>query len=104
MKRGYDPTLFLYEHVPGGTGLSERVYEQQSVLLASAMDLIARCPCESGCPACVGPADTTLVPSSNGDAGVRFTRRDLALHLLKDAVSARARAGLAWRGTVDASL
>ena len=101
-KRGYDPTLFLYEHVPGGTGLSERVFEQQTVLLASAMDLIARCPCETGCPACVGPADTTLVPSNDGSAGARFTRRGLALHLLKDAVSARTRAGLAWRSSADA--
>ena len=60
MRRGYDPTLFLYEHVPGGTGLSERVYEQQTSLLASAASLIARCPCEGGCPACVGPAEASV--------------------------------------------
>jgi len=92
MRRGYDPTLFLYEHVPGGTGLSERVYEQQTTLLASALDLIARCPCGAGCPACVGPADPTV--SASGDL---MTRRSLALDLLREAVTARARADAAWR-------
>ncbi len=56
-KPGYSPTLFLYEHVPGGTGLSERIYEQRDVLLARALRLIETCRCNGGCPACVGPAD-----------------------------------------------
>ena len=92
MQRGYDPTLFLYEHVPGGTGLSERVYEQQVSLLASALDLIARCPCDAGCPACVGPSDATVTPT-----GELLTRKALARDLLKNAVPARTRASLAWR-------
>jgi DEAD/DEAH box helicase domain-containing protein len=53
---GYSPTLFLYEHVPGGTGLAERIYEQRSTLLERARKLIASCACTGGCPACVGPA------------------------------------------------
>jgi DEAD/DEAH box helicase domain-containing protein len=28
-------------------------------LLAAARDLIAGCPCESGCPSCVGPEGET---------------------------------------------
>jgi DEAD/DEAH box helicase domain-containing protein len=54
---GYDPTLFLYEHVPGGTGLSERIWQNRNELLFRAERLIAGCPCEHGCPSCVGPAD-----------------------------------------------
>jgi DEAD/DEAH box helicase domain-containing protein len=77
MRRGYDPTLFLYEHVPGGTGLSERVYEQQASLLASAANLIARCACEGGCPACVGPAQ-----AAPGEGGQFRARKALALDLL----------------------
>jgi DEAD/DEAH box helicase domain-containing protein len=53
---GYSPTLFLYEHVPGGTGLAERIFEQRGVLLDRARQLIASCACQGGCPACVGPA------------------------------------------------
>jgi DEAD/DEAH box helicase domain-containing protein len=56
---GYCPTLFLYEHVPGGTGLAERIWEQRDVLLARAQQLIAGCPCGAGCPACVGPGEST---------------------------------------------
>ncbi len=55
-KPGYSPTLFLYEHTPGGIGLAERIFEQREVLLANALRLVEGCPCVSGCPACVGPA------------------------------------------------
>jgi DEAD/DEAH box helicase domain-containing protein len=51
----YDPTLFLYEHVPGGVGLAERVFERRAELFARARQLVERCPCKAGCPACVGP-------------------------------------------------
>jgi DEAD/DEAH box helicase domain-containing protein len=53
---GYDPTVFLYEHCPGGTGLSERIFEQREALLERAWRLISSCSCDAGCPACVGPA------------------------------------------------
>jgi len=56
---GYCPTLFLYEHVPGGTGLAERIWEQQAVLLARALRLIEGCPCPTGCPSCVGPGEAS---------------------------------------------
>jgi DEAD/DEAH box helicase domain-containing protein len=56
---GYSPTLFVYEHVPGGTGLAERIWEQREVLLARALHMIESCPCASGCPACVGPGEST---------------------------------------------
>ncbi len=52
---GYSPTLFLYEHTPGGIGLAERIFEQREVLLACALRLVESCPCDFGCPACVGP-------------------------------------------------
>ncbi|HEX8794110.1 MAG TPA: DEAD/DEAH box helicase, partial [Polyangiaceae bacterium] len=53
----YTPTLFVYEHVPGGTGLSERIWEQRDVLLARTLRLVESCPCTDGCPACVGPGE-----------------------------------------------
>jgi DEAD/DEAH box helicase domain-containing protein len=68
----YTPTLFVYEHVPGGTGLSERLWEQRDVLLARALRLVESCPCADGCPACVGPGE----PS----------RKAVALELLRSIV------------------
>jgi DEAD/DEAH box helicase domain-containing protein len=84
-RRGYEPTLFLFEHVPGGTGLSERVYEQRTALLAAAMELIARCACDAGCPACVGPGDPSTGLANDG----RPSRRALALELLRSALGGR---------------
>jgi len=49
------PTIYLYESVPGGVGLSERLWQRHDELLEGAAALIADCDCEGGCPACTGP-------------------------------------------------
>ena len=54
---GFDPTIFLFDHVPGGVGLAERIFERIEELLERAERLIAGCSCEDGCPACVGPPE-----------------------------------------------
>lgn len=50
------PTIFLYEGYPGGSGLAEGIHRRSRELLADARELVAACPCEAGCPSCVGPA------------------------------------------------
>ena len=52
---GFDPTLFLYDHVPGGTGLAPRLFEAREELLRRARALALDCGCRAGCPACIGP-------------------------------------------------
>lgn len=49
------PTLILYDRVPGGVGLAERVFRGHRELLRAALGVARRCSCASGCPACVGP-------------------------------------------------
>jgi DEAD/DEAH box helicase domain-containing protein len=49
------PTVYLYDNFPGGVGLSEPLWARQEELLQRALELVARCDCTSGCPACVGP-------------------------------------------------
>jgi DEAD/DEAH box helicase domain-containing protein len=71
-KRCYKPTLFVYEHVPGGTGLAERIWERRDELLTRALRLIDSCPCAAGCPTCVGPGDVS--------------RKAAALELLRAAI------------------
>ncbi len=68
-----EPTIYLYEAVPGGIGLSERLWQRHDELLAGAAELIATCDCDAGCPSCTGPR---LEP--NVDA------RRLALRLLAE--------------------
>ncbi len=50
-----EPTIYLYEAVPGGIGLAERLWQRHDELIAGAADLIAACGCDGGCPACTGP-------------------------------------------------
>ncbi len=52
----FEPHLHLYDNYAGGIGQSAPLFKQADRLLAGARDLIASCPCESGCPSCVGPA------------------------------------------------
>ncbi len=54
---GIDPTVFLFDALPGGVGLAERIFERAPELVFRARDLIERCPCLAGCPACVGPGE-----------------------------------------------
>jgi len=53
------PTLYLYDSYPGGIGLSEPLYRLHDALIAKTRELIAACPCEKGCPSCVGPSGET---------------------------------------------
>ncbi len=49
------PAILLFDHVPAGIGLSEALYHMHDKLLNEAMDLVNHCPCQDGCPSCVGP-------------------------------------------------
>ncbi|WP_042161866.1 DEAD/DEAH box helicase [Paenibacillus gorillae] len=48
------PTIFIYDHYPGGIGLAEDVYKRFDEIKAAAINLVRRCPCEDGCPSCIG--------------------------------------------------
>jgi DEAD/DEAH box helicase domain-containing protein len=50
-----EPRVFVYDNYPGGIGLSEPLFAMRDRVLDKTRALIAGCPCESGCPSCVGP-------------------------------------------------
>jgi DEAD/DEAH box helicase domain-containing protein len=52
----FEPNLYLYDAYPGGIGFSEPLYRISNALFERTQELIAACPCENGCPSCVGPA------------------------------------------------
>ena len=74
------PTITLYDRVPAGIGLAERLYELHDTLLAAAREAVEGCPCETGCPSCVGPV-------TEGDADAKR----LTLALLAEALHAQGR-------------
>jgi DEAD/DEAH box helicase domain-containing protein len=49
------PTVYIYEHTPGGVGYGKKLYQNHALILSAARDLIRSCHCASGCPSCVGP-------------------------------------------------
>jgi DEAD/DEAH box helicase domain-containing protein len=50
-----EPTIFLYDRVQGGVGLGELLFGAHRAMFTAALDVVTRCSCEIGCPACVGP-------------------------------------------------
>jgi DEAD/DEAH box helicase domain-containing protein len=53
------PNLFIYDNYPGGIGFSGPLFRMHSRLIRETRQLIVGCPCETGCPSCVGPVGET---------------------------------------------
>jgi DEAD/DEAH box helicase domain-containing protein len=75
----FEPDLFLYDNFPGGIGQSEPLFRMRETLLSKAIGLLEECPCESGCPSCVGP------PGEVGDKA-----KEVALLLARNQPAAEA--------------
>ena len=54
-----EPNIFVYDNYPGGIGFSRPLFDMHALLVERTRDLISTCPCESGCPSCVGPEGNT---------------------------------------------
>lgn len=65
-----NPAVIFYDLIPGGIGLSERLYEIHMELMKRGLELVESCGCEDGCPSCVGPG---------GEGGSGGKRETLAL-------------------------
>jgi DEAD/DEAH box helicase domain-containing protein len=55
-KEFFEPNLYLFDGYPGGIGFSEPLFRAHELLIQKTRELIQACPCEAGCPSCVGPA------------------------------------------------
>jgi DEAD/DEAH box helicase domain-containing protein len=51
----FEPNIFVYDNYPGGIGLSPSLFDLEKRLLETCLKTIAACPCQDGCPSCVGP-------------------------------------------------
>jgi DEAD/DEAH box helicase domain-containing protein len=64
------PAVVLFDQVPAGIGFSQKLFEMHAELLPRALELVQECPCQDGCPSCVGPA---------GENGVGGKQETLAI-------------------------
>jgi DEAD/DEAH box helicase domain-containing protein len=55
-KEFFEPNLYLFDAYPGGIGFSEPLFRVHELLIGKTRELIRECPCDDGCPSCVGPA------------------------------------------------
>jgi len=55
----FEPNIFIYDNYPGGIGLSPALFDLEKDLLKHCLKTINLCPCQEGCPSCVGPATET---------------------------------------------
>ena len=51
------PCLYVYDQYPGGIGLSEGFLGNLPQIVNGALEVVARCPCDNGCPSCIGAPD-----------------------------------------------
>jgi DEAD/DEAH box helicase domain-containing protein len=51
----FEPNIFIYDNFPSGIGLSQPLYDMHDRILRETARLIRSCPCQDGCPSCVGP-------------------------------------------------
>ena len=50
----HQPTVYLYDNIAGGIGLSDKIYEMDRELMEQARGMLCSCGCTDGCPSCVG--------------------------------------------------
>jgi DEAD/DEAH box helicase domain-containing protein len=46
--------MILYDRYPGGLGYAERGFAQMPQVLKICLEMVRDCPCDDGCPSCVG--------------------------------------------------
>ncbi len=51
------PAIFLYDRVPGSVGLGGALYRDHADVVRAALEVVRRCECTQGCPACVGTVE-----------------------------------------------
>ncbi len=51
------PAMFVYDRYVGGLGYSEKGFDFFGDLLTFCRELVEECPCDQGCPSCVGLAN-----------------------------------------------
>ncbi len=63
-----EPTIVIYDRYPGGLGFARQGYELLDAWLEMCGRIVRECPCQSGCPSCVGLAN--LRPPLHGDPDI----------------------------------
>lgn len=77
--------LFLYDRYPGGMGYAQRCADSINELVRAVCEVVSNCPCDSGCPSCVGSAMPAFA-MTDVDSGTRgrIPDKECALIILRE--------------------
>jgi DEAD/DEAH box helicase domain-containing protein len=64
------PALFVFDRYPGGLGFAEQGWARLDELARAASEHLEACPCEAGCPSCVGLPVLRPAQQQDPDLGV----------------------------------
>jgi len=81
------PTIFIYDRYPGGVGFSQKGFELLGDWLEMCRAIVGECPCQDGCPSCVGLANLRPPIHQDPDLGTGYAvpNKQAALLLLDKA-------------------
>ena len=100
----FHPTIFLYDSMAGGIGLSPRLHEERVALLTRAHALITACPCTEGCPSCIGPGIGVGVAQTAAAAMAHQVNKELGAADVQHALPSGAGAMVSVEGTMTKGL
>ena len=66
------PTIVVYDRYAGGLGFSQQGYERMDEWLDLAGAIVRECPCDGGCPSCVGLPNLRPPIHSDPDLGTGY--------------------------------
>jgi len=79
------PAIFIYDRYPGGLGFARKCYDLVEEILTATLELIEECPCQDGCPSCVGSPLPRFQPSAEDiDSRGQIPDKEAARCLLHD--------------------
>lgn len=52
--------IVFHDNYPGGVGLAHKLVQNHAALFLLALQTVSECPCETGCPSCIGVWDSTV--------------------------------------------
>ncbi len=72
------PAMFVYDRYNGGVGFAYRGFDLIEEWLKLCWNMVSECPCESGCPSCVGLANLRPPLHQDPDLGAGYPVPDKA--------------------------
>ncbi|KAG0560923.1 hypothetical protein KC19_9G025000 [Ceratodon purpureus] len=79
------PEIFLYDAVDGGIGIAEQAYKDVEHAWRQALNMIQRCDCRFGCPACTRSASDNVNSEANSSKHAAILLLEYLLCIRKSA-------------------